>query len=107
MKSRFFKDTQGLGECYTRCPPGQVCICLRMDRGIYGQLLRQAGQYGMTSGQYIQQLMAWHGDAHAVCNATEEASSCSRDASGGCTAESLVLNRQGGNREGQGWERLP
>lgn len=62
MKSKFFKDTQGLGECYTRCPPGQVCICLRMDRCIYEQLLRQAGQCGMTSGEYIQQLMAEQGE---------------------------------------------
>ena len=63
MKSKFFKDTQGLGECYTRCPPGQVCICLRMDRAVYGQLLREAGQLGITSGEYIQQLMAWYGSA--------------------------------------------
>lgn len=63
MKSKFFKDTQGLGECYTRCPPGQVCICLRMDRAVYGQLLRDAGQLGITSGEYIQQLMAWHSSA--------------------------------------------
>ena len=60
MKSKFFKDTQGLGECYTRCPPGKVCICLRMDKAIYGQLLREAGQLGITSGDYIQQLMEWH-----------------------------------------------
>lgn len=60
MKSKFFKDTQGLGECYTRCPPGMVCICLRMDRVAYGQLLREAGQLGITSGDYIQRLMEWH-----------------------------------------------
>lgn len=60
MKSKFFKDTQGLGECYTRCPPDMVCICLRMKRRAYGQLLREAGQLGITSGEYIQRLMEWH-----------------------------------------------
>lgn len=65
MKSKFFKDTQGLGECYTRCPPGMVCICLRMDRAVYGQLLREAGQWGITSGEYIQRLMEWHSGIQA------------------------------------------
>lgn len=65
MKSKFFKDTQGLGECYTRCPPGRVCVCLRMDETIYGQLLREAGQLGITSGDYIQRLMEWHSGRHA------------------------------------------
>lgn len=60
MKSKFFKDTQGLGECYTRCPPGVVCVCLRMNQTVYGQLLREAGQLGITSGEYIQRLMEWH-----------------------------------------------
>ena len=64
MKSKFFKDTQGLGECYTRCPPDRVCICLRMDRVVYGQLLREAGQLGITSGDYIQRLMEWHSMTH-------------------------------------------
>ena len=57
MKSRFFKDTQGLGECYTRCPPDRVCICLRMNRAVYGQLLQEAARLNMTGGQYIQLLM--------------------------------------------------
>lgn len=57
MKSRFFKDTQGLGECYTRCPPDQLCICLRMNRAVYGQLLQEAARLNMTGGQYIQLLM--------------------------------------------------
>ncbi len=57
MKSRFFKDTNGLGERYTRCPPDQLCICLRMNRAVYARLLREAGQLNMTSGEYIQRLM--------------------------------------------------
>lgn len=97
MKSKFFKDTQGLGECYTRCPPGQVCICLRMDRCLYEQLLCEAGQYGMTSGQYIQQLMAWHGNSAAH--------SCPPhcpQAPNGCVAETMVLNQTSGHPGGQG-----
>lgn len=90
MKSKFFKDTQGLGECYTRCPPGQVCVCLRMDRGIYGQLLRQAEQCGMTSGQYIQQLMAWHS---GVCGgyATEQNTAPVLPDGCGCAPDALIL----------------
>lgn len=66
MKSKFFKDTQGLGECYTRCPPGVVCICLRMDRAAYEQLLREAEQLGITSGEYIQRLLEWHSGMQAA-----------------------------------------
>lgn len=72
MKSKFFKDTQGLGECYTRCPPGMVCVCLRMDRVVYGQLLREAGQLGITSGDYIQRLMEWHSMALPTPTARQE-----------------------------------
>ncbi len=57
MRSRFFKDTQGLGDEYTRCPPGQLCVTLRMDRAAYARLLREAGRMGMTSGEYVQALM--------------------------------------------------
>ncbi len=60
MKSKFFKDTQGLGECYTRCPPGRVSVCLRMDEAAYGRLLEEAGRLGMTSGDYIGLLLEWH-----------------------------------------------
>jgi hypothetical protein len=65
MKSRFFKDTQGLGESYTRCPPGQVCICLRMDRAAYGQILREAERLGLTSGEYIQRMVEKGGTGEA------------------------------------------
>ncbi len=55
MKSRFFKDTQGL--CEYRCPPEQVCICLRMDREAYGRILREAERLGISSGAYIQRMV--------------------------------------------------
>ena len=55
MKSKFFKDTQGL--CEYRCPPDQVCICLRMDKAAYQQLLTEAGRQGLSSGEYIQRMM--------------------------------------------------
>lgn len=61
MKSKFFKDTQGL--CEYRCPPDQVCICLRMDRAAYERILREAGQQGISSGMYIQKLLET--EAHA------------------------------------------
>lgn len=95
MKSKFFKDTQGLGECYTRCPPGQVCICLRMDRGVYGQLLRQAGQCGMTSGEYIQQLMAWYSETCACSGGTGEVVSYAVDTPDACAPEPMMPGWQG------------
>lgn len=55
MKSKFFKDTQGL--CEYRCPPDQVCICLRMDKAAYERLVTEAGRLGLTSGAYIQQMV--------------------------------------------------
>lgn len=55
MKSKFFKDTQGL--CEYRCPPDQVCICLRMDKAAYERLIAQAGRLGLTSGAYIQRMV--------------------------------------------------
>lgn len=55
MKSKFFKDTQGL--CEYRCPPDQVCICLRMDKAAYERLIVQAGRLGLTSGAYIQRMV--------------------------------------------------
>ncbi len=57
MKSKFFKDTQGLGECYTRCAPDKVSICLRMDKAAYQQVLSESVRLGMTSGEYIQRLL--------------------------------------------------
>jgi hypothetical protein len=55
MKSKFFKDTQGL--CEYRCPPDQVSICLRMDKAAYERLVTEAGRLGLTSGAYIQQMV--------------------------------------------------
>lgn len=60
MKSKFFKDTQGLGECYTRCAPDKVSICLRMDKAAYQQVLSESGRLGITSGEYIQRLLEQH-----------------------------------------------
>ncbi|MBE5802171.1 MAG: hypothetical protein E7319_07770 [Clostridiales bacterium] len=57
MKSKFFKDTQGLDELYTRCAPDKVSICLRMDKAAYQQVLSESGRLGITSGEYIQRLL--------------------------------------------------
>ncbi len=59
MKSKFFKDTQGL--CEYRCPPDQVLICLRMDKAACQQMIERAGQLGLTSGEYIQRMMEGSG----------------------------------------------
>jgi hypothetical protein len=61
MKSKFFKDTQGL--CEYRCPPDQVCICLRMDKAACERLITEAGRLGISSGAYIQRMLEEAGAA--------------------------------------------
>lgn len=59
MKSRFFTDEQGLDT--TPDMPGKVCVCLLVRRSTLGRLLHQAHQQGMTSGEYIDQLISGRG----------------------------------------------
>lgn len=55
MKSRFFKDTQGLEPMV---PPGdKVCVCLRLSRRSYERAMQQASRMNLTSGEYIDQLI--------------------------------------------------
>jgi len=55
MKSRFFTDTQDLDT--TPRIADRVCICLLMDRHACDEMLRQAGEHGLTSGEYIDRLV--------------------------------------------------
>lgn len=55
MKSKFFKDTQGLEAAV--CTPDKVCVCLRLSRCAYDRVLAQSARLGMTSGEYIEQLI--------------------------------------------------
>lgn len=57
MKSKFFKDTQGLESAFECCSPDKVSVCLRMDRSAYDMLLMQSCHLGLTSGQYIEALI--------------------------------------------------
>lgn len=35
MKSKFFKDTQGLESAFESCTPDKVSVCLRLSRTAY------------------------------------------------------------------------
>lgn len=55
MKSRFFTDTQDLDT--TPRIADRVCVCLLMNRSACDEMLRQAQAHGLTSGEYIDQLV--------------------------------------------------
>lgn len=57
MKSRFFKDTQGLECAFEPCTPDRISVCVRLSRKAYEQVLREAGRLGVSSGEYIDQLV--------------------------------------------------
>lgn len=55
MKSRFFKDTQGLDHMVPPCD--KVCVCLRLSRRSYERAMQQASRMNLTSGEYIDYLI--------------------------------------------------
>ena len=57
MKSKFFKDTQGLESAFESCTPDKVSVCLRLSRTAYDLALAQSAREGLTSGEYIEQLL--------------------------------------------------
>lgn len=57
MKSKFFKDTQGLESAFESCTPDKVSVCLRLSRTAYEQALSQSAREGLTSGEYIERLI--------------------------------------------------
>ena len=66
MKSRFFTNTQGLDAA--ALPRDQVCVCLRMNRQVYEQAVRNAVSLHITSGAYIARLVM--NDPLSVCGTT-------------------------------------
>ena len=57
MRSKFFKDTQGLESAFESCTPDKVSVCLRLSRTAYEQALSQSAREGLTSGEYIERLI--------------------------------------------------
>ena len=57
MKSKFFKDTQGLESAFEICSPEKVSVCLRLSKCSYDYALRQSTRLNVTSGEYIEQLL--------------------------------------------------
>ena len=57
MKSKLFKDTQGLDCPFERCTPDKVSVCLRLNKRAYDLALAQSEKRNMTSGEYIERLI--------------------------------------------------
>ena len=55
MKSQFFTDTQGLDTAPDLS--GKVHVCLLMDRDACERLFQQASRLGLTTGEYMDQLV--------------------------------------------------
>lgn len=53
MKSKFFKDTQGLESAFESCTPDKVSVCLRLSRTAYELAPGESAREGLTSGEYI------------------------------------------------------
>lgn len=57
MKSKFFKDTQGLESAFEVCTPDKISVCLRFSKDAYEYALVQAARLEMTSGEYIEKIL--------------------------------------------------
>ena len=57
MRSKFFKDTQGLESAFETCAPDRVSVCLRLSKRAYDHALRESARLGQTSGEYIDELL--------------------------------------------------
>ena len=44
MKSKFFKDTQGLESAFESCTPDKVSVCLRLSRTAYELALAESAR---------------------------------------------------------------
>lgn len=58
MKSKLFKDTQGLDMPFDLCAPDKVSICLRLGRRAYDFAVAEAKRRNITIGEYIGELLA-------------------------------------------------
>ncbi len=65
MKSKFFKDTQGLESAFEVCTPEKVSVCLRFSKCAYDYAVAQSQRLGVTSGEYIEQLLLREREADA------------------------------------------
>ncbi len=63
MKSKFFKDTQGLESAMEACTPDKLSVCLRIDKLAYEHMVAEAGRMGLSSGEYLERLL--HREAKA------------------------------------------
>lgn len=57
MKSKYFKDTQGLESPFELCSPEKVSICLRISKCAYDYALWKSSCLGITSGEYMEQVL--------------------------------------------------
>lgn len=57
MKSKFFKDTQELEPAFESCTPDKISVCLRLDKRTYEHMITEAGRKGISSGEYLEQLL--------------------------------------------------
>ena len=58
MKSKFFKDTHELEPASLTCAPDKMSICLRLDKKAYERMVAQAQRLGLSSGEYMERLLA-------------------------------------------------
>lgn len=57
MKSKFFKDTQGLESAFEACKPDKLSVCLRLDKRIYEHVVCEAQRLGVSSGEYLEKVL--------------------------------------------------
>ncbi len=57
MKSKYFKDMQGLDSGFDPTKTQMVSICLRLDRHAYDYAIQTSADLGISSGAYIQMLL--------------------------------------------------
>lgn len=57
MKSKFFKDTQGLESPTAASTPDKLSVCLRLDRRTYAYVMCEAQRLGVSSGEYLDRVL--------------------------------------------------
>ena len=57
MKSKFFKDTQELECAFDVCAPDKLCVCVRLSKRAYEQVLHEANRLEISSGEYIERVV--------------------------------------------------
>lgn len=57
MKSKLFKDNQGLESAFEACMPDKLSVCLRIDKHTYEHMVAEAGKQGLSSGEYLEKIL--------------------------------------------------